>query len=215
MQVCQFNNVSCGTFQAVTQTGYLTVLCQNVGAIAADYQLQVTFSSPITDEGDSSCAAPRHQSRKALWGGIASQCLLLPILETEILKVQCLPSPRNTHAKSGNKQVPVQVANCSETVSPILAQSLALVARQSLSSTFQVYVQSPLASNLSCLVTLLDSQVAAHIATVASGCSVPCSDRWVVVSISNLRTLSREANRQNISAHRLVGEKVGHGSHPG
>ncbi len=55
--------------------------------------------------------------------------------------------------------VALQVANCSETVSPILARSLALIARQSLSSTFEVYVQSPLASNLSCLATLLDSQV--------------------------------------------------------
>ena len=41
VQVCQFNNVSCGTFQAVTQRGYLTILTQNVGTIAADYQLQV------------------------------------------------------------------------------------------------------------------------------------------------------------------------------
>jgi len=41
VQVCQFNNVSCGTFEAVTQRGYLTILTQNIGAIAADYQLQV------------------------------------------------------------------------------------------------------------------------------------------------------------------------------
>jgi len=70
----------------------------------------------------------------------------------------------------------LQVANCSEVVSPILARSLALVAGQSLSSTFEVYVQSPLASNLSCLVTLLNSQV--RLCTMLnSGC--PVMGHWL------------------------------------
>ena len=44
MQVCQFNNATCGTFQALTQRGYLNVNVQNIGTISADYQLTVLTS---------------------------------------------------------------------------------------------------------------------------------------------------------------------------
>ena len=48
MQVCQFNNATCGTFQALSQRGYLNVNVQNIGTISADYQLTVLIqSSPI------------------------------------------------------------------------------------------------------------------------------------------------------------------------
>ena len=41
VQVCQFSNATCGTFQALTQHGYMSVSVQNIGTLAADYQLQV------------------------------------------------------------------------------------------------------------------------------------------------------------------------------
>lgn len=41
LQVCQFNNASCGTFQALSQRGYMNVNTQNSGTLTADYQLTV------------------------------------------------------------------------------------------------------------------------------------------------------------------------------
>ena len=52
----------------------------------------------------------------------------------------------------------MQVASCSSTVMPILAQDLALAPNQTQVSSFEVYVESAAAANLSCVVTLLDSQ---------------------------------------------------------
>ena len=57
----------------------------------------------------------------------------------------------------------VQVASCSSTVMPILAQDLALAPNQTQLRSFQVYVESAAAANLSCVVTLLDSQASPSI----------------------------------------------------
>ena len=102
--------------------------------------------------------------------------------------------------------ISAQVANCSETVSPILAQSLALVARQSLSSTFAVYVQSPLASNLSCLVTLLDSQVGP---TPQRRSFVSSADCWVRVSSDLAKDAVKGRLSQDASAWLLEKGKPG------
>lgn len=40
-QVCQFNNASCGSFQALTQRGYLTATLQNTGSLAASFTISV------------------------------------------------------------------------------------------------------------------------------------------------------------------------------
>ena len=49
LQVCRFNNASCGTFQALTQIGYLYTTVQNVGTLSADYQLTVSGQLPSLD----------------------------------------------------------------------------------------------------------------------------------------------------------------------
>ncbi len=41
-QVCQFNNATCGVFQALTQRGYLTATVQNTGAVASGYYVEVS-----------------------------------------------------------------------------------------------------------------------------------------------------------------------------
>ncbi|CAK0755627.1 hypothetical protein CVIRNUC_002389 [Coccomyxa viridis] len=43
--VCQFNNATCGVFQALTQRGYLTATVQNTGAVASGYYVEVTNCS--------------------------------------------------------------------------------------------------------------------------------------------------------------------------
>ena len=40
-QVCQFNNATCGSFQALTQRGYLTATVKNTGAISGGYFVEV------------------------------------------------------------------------------------------------------------------------------------------------------------------------------
>lgn len=40
-QVCQFNNATCGVFQALAQRGYLSATVQNTGAISGGYYVQV------------------------------------------------------------------------------------------------------------------------------------------------------------------------------
>jgi hypothetical protein len=45
VQVCQFNNASCGSFQALTQRGYLITTVQNTGSIAANYYVSVSPES--------------------------------------------------------------------------------------------------------------------------------------------------------------------------
>lgn len=44
-QVCQFNNATCGSFQALTQRGYLTATVQNAGSIAATFIVSVCTAS--------------------------------------------------------------------------------------------------------------------------------------------------------------------------
>lgn len=44
-QVCQFNNATCGSFQALTQRGYLTATVQNAGSIAAAFIVSVRHAS--------------------------------------------------------------------------------------------------------------------------------------------------------------------------
>ncbi len=40
-RVCQFNNATCGSFQALTQRGYLTATLQNAGSVAATFIVSV------------------------------------------------------------------------------------------------------------------------------------------------------------------------------
>lgn len=85
----------------------------------------------------------------------------------------------------------VQVASCSSTVSPILAQNVALKASETHLSTFEVYVQSAAASNLSCLVSLLDSQ-----ARPLSGCltvwaTTMTMTRQIQVAVAEVQTPSK------------------------
>ena len=140
MQVCQFNNATCGTFQALTQRGYMSVVVQNTGTLAADYQLQVFLKSYVcilSYQADHLLLRIKNWYTSIwLWGSECCECKINYIC-----------------------RILTQVASCSSTVSPILAQALALIARQSLSSVFEVYVQSPQAANLSCTVKLLDAKV--------------------------------------------------------
>ena len=41
LQVCAFANATCGSFVAITQTGYLQVSVQNTGYIASSYTVEV------------------------------------------------------------------------------------------------------------------------------------------------------------------------------
>ncbi len=47
-RVCQFANASCGSVQALQQTGYLQASVQNVGALAADFTVVVRTNPPAT-----------------------------------------------------------------------------------------------------------------------------------------------------------------------
>lgn len=42
LQVCNFNSATCGSFQALTQRGYLTANIQNKGFANADYLVTVS-----------------------------------------------------------------------------------------------------------------------------------------------------------------------------
>ena len=50
-RVCQFANASCGSVQALQQTGYLQASVQNVGALAADFTVVVRTIPPATSPG--------------------------------------------------------------------------------------------------------------------------------------------------------------------
>ena len=131
MQVCRFNNASCGTFEALTQTGYLYTTVENVGTLSATYQLTVSARLPLLNAPAQEASGPVLQFRVHIVTQGCPACHLF----------SC-----------------VQVASCSSTVMPILAQDLALAPNQTQQSSFQVYVESAAAANLSCVVTLLDSQ---------------------------------------------------------
>ena len=47
VQVCTFATVSCGGFEALTDTGYLQVAVENTGYISADYLLTVAWLKPF------------------------------------------------------------------------------------------------------------------------------------------------------------------------
>ena len=46
-QVCTFNNVTCGSFTALNQRGYLKVQVENTGYIAAAYSVQARRSPAL------------------------------------------------------------------------------------------------------------------------------------------------------------------------
>ena len=45
-QVCQFNNASCGVFQALAQRGYLTAIIKNTGSLATSFTISVRYPLP-------------------------------------------------------------------------------------------------------------------------------------------------------------------------
>lgn len=58
-QVCQFNNATCGSFQALTQRGYLTATVKNTGAISGGYFVEVQGYHSVSI---------RHAAFTIIWG---------------------------------------------------------------------------------------------------------------------------------------------------
>ena len=57
-QVCQFNNATCGSFQALAQRGYLWTTIMNTGTITGAYYVEVGSSPALPSALISKTALP-------------------------------------------------------------------------------------------------------------------------------------------------------------